>query len=283
MSLLSPKSLHLHIDADCVQALHLSGRSNRVTGLQQRDLGAAPKPDPAALVLAAMDLVEAHRPDRVQVVIASALVRYFCVPWQANLRNQAEEDAWTRWVFEDIYGNADSSAWTLRWSDERPGKSRLVAAIHNDLLHGLQAGLAQRHARLVSVQPHVISVLRAYAGTLPSEACLASLEPGRMTLVAWNATGWSWAHSVRCTASTVQASARLAQREWALSGRMPEVGPTGTAGRIFLSTPMAADGAPPTDTLEPGLVVLPPLRRTVHPAEGQDIRAYASAMLGVAP
>jgi hypothetical protein len=116
----------------------------------------------------------------VTVVLSNHFVRYALVPWSDALSSEAEEEAYVRHHFTRIHGERAKS-WLFRSSEARHGAPRLCSAIDRQLLEELKACFPKsRKARLVSVQPQLMTVFNRARSAIPrSGAWLLVAEPQR--------------------------------------------------------------------------------------------------------
>ena len=131
-------------------------------------------------------------PSRVTVVLANPFVRYAVVPWSEGLDTPEEEDAYVRHHFAKVYGER-ARDWALRASEAPPGAPRLASAVDRRLIDDLKALFpAGGKARLVSVQPQLMSRFNEWRGFIPAEgAWLVLAEPGRACVALHGRAGWA--------------------------------------------------------------------------------------------
>jgi hypothetical protein len=218
---LSSDLLQLYLAPDTVQAVQLRGWRKRIVGLQQVSVKAQAADDWQAVLEATLRLVATLKPQRVRLVLSDQLARYFCFAWRAELRNEAEEAGFARLQFDDIYGADSSAAWRLMFSNEAPGQSRLVAAMPEALLAGLQSGLAAMNVTLASVRPHLVCAVQAMAGALPKTGWIMSHEAGRLSIAGWGVNGWQWVSSSRVASDAPERLLVRLQQELTLAGAWP--------------------------------------------------------------
>ena len=140
--------------------------------------------------LAASDLGRA----RVTVVLANPLVRYAVVPWSEALSGQAEEEVYLRHHFLRIYGER-AKGWSFRAS---PGSPRLCSAIDTALLEALRGAFAKKPAKLVSVQPGLMSLFNRARGSVPSSGAWIVRADGERVCVGLYAAGhWQAVQNTR--------------------------------------------------------------------------------------
>src|SRR5690348_3237883 len=93
---------------------------------------------------------------RVTIELAGPFVRYALVPWSEALSTSAEEEVYVRHHFAKIHGER-AKTWAVRASEAAPGEPRLASAVDASLVQGLKKVFEGKKARLVSIQPALMS------------------------------------------------------------------------------------------------------------------------------
>jgi hypothetical protein len=142
--------------------------------------------------LAALASHEFQAPCRATVVLSNQLVRYAVVPWSDGLDTPEEEDAYVRHHFARIYGER-ARDWELRASEGAPGAPRLASAVDRRLVEEIKAAFAAGgKAKLVSLQPQLMSAFNQWRGAIPAGgAWLVLAEPGRACVALHGRAGWA--------------------------------------------------------------------------------------------
>jgi hypothetical protein len=142
--------------------------------------------------LAALASQKFESPSRVTVVLSNQLVRYAVVPWSEGLDTPEEEEAYVRHHFAKVYGER-SREWELRASEGAPGAPRLASAVDRRLVEELKALFpAGGKAKLVSLQPQLMSAFNQWRGAIPAGgAWLVLAEPGRACVALHGRAGWA--------------------------------------------------------------------------------------------
>jgi hypothetical protein len=127
----------------------------------------------------------------VTLVLSNQFVRYAIVPWSSALGTTAEEDAYVRHHFAKIHGER-AKAWTLRATESAAGAPRLASAIDTALLAAIREALQEKPlARLISVQPQLMSKFNEWRSAIPaSGAWLVLAEPERACVALHAAGQW---------------------------------------------------------------------------------------------
>ncbi len=211
MSLLSPDSLLLHLAPEKIRAVHVRGWRQQIAGWYVKTPESVTPigSDTKALVSAAMGLVHQLKPSTARIVVSDHLTRYFCCPWQAQLRSDAEELAFAQLMFDDIYGARSHVDWQIIRSRQIPGKAKLAMAIPKSLMDSLVKEFSAAKIRLLSVRPQLATAIGAFSAVLPKAGWVASHEPGRLSLAGWDAQGWNWAASTRVDGALTSLAERI--------------------------------------------------------------------------
>lgn len=135
----------------------------------------------------------AWRDHDITVILSSHYVRHAVIPATHDLA-EVERIALAKVVFHDIFGDL-ANDWTLRVSPVSGGKPTLSSGVPRGLLEGLQT-LCSQAGRLYSVQPGLMPVFNCVRrGIGRSAACLALVEPGRVTLASVENGQWQYVDS----------------------------------------------------------------------------------------
>jgi hypothetical protein len=127
----------------------------------------------------------------VTVVLSNHFVRYALVPWSEALSGAAEEEAYVRHHFARIHGERARS-WAVRASEAPHGAPRLASAVDKSLIAAIQGCFPPRgKARLVSVQPALMSVFNRSRGAIPKGGAWFALAEPERACVALHLQG-SW-------------------------------------------------------------------------------------------
>jgi hypothetical protein len=141
--------------------------------------------------LEALKSVEITRRSRVSIILSNHFVRYALVPWSDALATPAEEEAYVRHHFAKVHGER-AKEWVLRSSQGARSAPRLASAIDRGLLEGIRAALPKGgKAKLVSVQPQLMSIFNQWRRSIPSSgAWLVMAEPERACVALHAAGAW---------------------------------------------------------------------------------------------
>lgn len=207
----------------------------------QEVVALAPAPTPwQAAVDALPDALARHAPRRAELtcVLSNHFVRYVLLPWNAQLQTEAAWLALARHRLAGIYGQ-QADAWTLRVTATAPRGPRIACAIETALLAALQAKTAGGHARLASVQPHLMAAFNAVRRRLPGASCWLVVEEAGCLLLALIEGGiWRSVRRRRAPASDPAALDALLESEGALLGLPP------SNARAVVRVPPAPAAAP---------------------------------------
>ncbi len=92
----------------------------------------------------------------VKVILSNHFVRYTIMPWSEALGNAAEEEAYARHCFRQLYG-AEAEYWELRLSPQRAGLPQLASAVDTRFLAALRNVFKLNGGMLKSVQPRLMA------------------------------------------------------------------------------------------------------------------------------
>lgn len=139
----------------------------------------------------AIELLRDERMD-VTVVLSNHFARYAVVPFDTAISSPDEELALARFHFTKIYGER-ARAWDVRMGNGRHGAPRLASAVDAALIEAVRACFRKNaKARLVSVQPYLMSAFNLWRGAMGKEdAWLLLVEPQRTCLAL--IAGGAWA------------------------------------------------------------------------------------------
>lgn len=130
----------------------------------------------------------------VSVVLSNHFVRYAVLPDEDGAATPEEELALARFHFARIHGERAKS-WDVRVCEQ------LACAIDAALLEGIRSAFPRNgKARLVSVQPYLMTAFNASRRRIPREgAWLLLAERGRTCLACLAPKGWASVHNGRET------------------------------------------------------------------------------------
>ena len=168
----------------------------------------------AAATLA--NVIEAVRDERMDVtaVLSNHFARYAVVPFDKAISSPDEELALARFHFTKIYGERARN-WDVRIGNGRNGAPRLASAVDTALIEAVRACFPQKQkARLVSVQPYLMSAFNLWRGAIAKDdAWLLLVEPKRACLALVAGGAWSTVQSLNGEFSAPEDWARLLDRQ----------------------------------------------------------------------
>ena len=134
---------------------------------------------------------------RVSVVLSNHFVRYALVPWSAALSGAAEETAYVRHYFVRVYGDR-AKAWSFRASPAPSGMPRLCSAVDTILLEELKRIFSKSKAKLVSVQPELMSTFNRWRGKVPATGAWLVMADAERACIGLHAKGnWQAVNNAR--------------------------------------------------------------------------------------
>jgi hypothetical protein len=179
------------------------------------------------------------------VVLSSHFVRYAIIPWNAELANAAERNAYLRHCFMLAYGEA-ARQWDLRLSPAGFGQPALASGISTILLDAIHLEMQQAGLPAENIYPSLMlaaNETREYLGKEQAGQSLwfVSQEPGRLCLSLVEKGQWRSLKSIAAESDISRQLQALIQRESIMAGidttNWPVVihgsGP-GNAEQIFL-------------------------------------------------
>lgn len=174
--------------------------------------------DPVLLALDASLPAYADGKFAATVILSNHFLRYVLVPWSDSLGEHAEQLAYARHCFAEVYGET-AQHWEIRLSPGEEGEPQLASAVDQRLLSSLRQILERHAIRLVSIQPHLMA---AWNGVYPMlrrrTAWLAVVEPGKLCLGLLRQGSWQRLRSLRIGAAWPAEMPRILEREACLLG-----------------------------------------------------------------
>jgi hypothetical protein len=114
----------------------------------------------------------------VNIVLSNRLVRYATIPFSAQLKNYAEQEAFARYSLTQNFGAAVEQ-WALRIQHGKTGSPGLVSAVDHALLEGLRQACSAHELELRSITPCLMPVFNHHHKAIKSDpGWLVINEPG---------------------------------------------------------------------------------------------------------
>ena len=159
----------------------------------------------------------------VEVILSDHFVRYLLVPWSESVVSDSDRLALARLSFRDVYGHL-ADAWDLSVDLQPAGEASFACAVDRALLSGLRDVVSRAAGRLECVKPALADCLNRHRRMLKEqEFCLATAEPGRISLAFRARTGWQAVRSRRSEGSLTEALPTLLKQE-AVASSAPDGG-----------------------------------------------------------
>ena len=132
-----------------------------------------------------------------KLIISSHFARYAIIPWSAELAVEKERQAYMRYRFNTIFGDA-IKAWDMRMSEPVFGQPTIASAVDAELLSVLHQVLSACHVKVASISPYLMLAINQsiqqikqqnidssfWLGVIESERlCFALVEDGNWRLV----------------------------------------------------------------------------------------------------
>lgn len=172
----------------------------------------------ASVEVLGMALKEETAARSMHVVVSDHFLRYALVPWNAGLVADAERLAFARLTLSEIYGSMAES-WVVTLDQQPGGQPSFACAMDRELLQGLRASADLHGLRLRAVSTALAERINRHRAALREPVfCLASLEPGRLTLAFRNDSGWLAVRTRRVNGNPLEALSGLLRQEAAAAG-----------------------------------------------------------------
>jgi len=219
VSLLSTESLSVFLSPGELIAVRWRGRPRRIVEKRVYRIAADQGGNWTAAVEALAGVLRETACREIRLTLSCHFTPYQLVPWRDDLDDQEEELAVVRLAFVATYGDA-ASRWSIRLSDEAPGRPRIAAAIDSDFLAAIEQLAATHKVNLASVRPYLgaaVNHWRNHFGRSRSRwlvlheknrVCLALIDHGR----------WRWVRCVRSNDDWAERLPELVDHEIMLSG-----------------------------------------------------------------
>lgn len=154
----------------------------------------------------------------LHLVVSDHFVRYALVPWSADLVSDAERIALARVTMHDTFGAA-ADGWDIALDEQPAGCASFACAVDRDLLGGVRDLAKALGLRLASVVPALADRINRHRRAMVQRTlCVASIEPGRLTLAFRHAGAWLAVRGRRVQGSPADGLAGALIQEAAASG-----------------------------------------------------------------
>jgi len=155
----------------------------------------------------------------LRLILSCHFTPYQLVPWRDDLDDHEEELALVRLSFVATYGDT-ASRWSLRLSDEVPGRPRIAAAIDGDFLAAIEQVVLTNKVRLTSMQPYLIAAINLWCNHFgrSQSRWLVLHEKNRICLALIDRSRWHWVRCVRAGDDWAERLPELVEHEILLSG-----------------------------------------------------------------
>jgi len=183
--------------------------------------GAEPWQGAVAALAEAAGPLRGERLD-VTVVLSNHFVRYAIVTIDAALSGAEEQLALARFHFARIYGER-AKGWDIRLSEGARGATRLASAVDSGLIPAIGACFPREgKARLVSVQPYLMSAFNQWRSSISTEGSwLLLVEPQSVCLALLAARKWAAVQTLRGEYADAGDWAALLDRQELRAGAEP--------------------------------------------------------------
>jgi hypothetical protein len=206
-----------------------------------------------------------------RITLSNHFVRYTLVPWSEALNSAAEEEAYARHCFKQLYG-ADAEQWDLRLSPNRAEQPLLTSAVDRRLLNGLRDIFGRNGISIKSIKPGLMAAYNNCRADLKDvNAWFALYESGCLCLALLQNGNWSSVRTIRVGDDWRDTLSQVLERESYLTEHNVET------NAVFLWAPELATAALSMS----GRWQIHNLIPVVHPALVQEYEGrFAMAMSG---
>jgi hypothetical protein len=183
-------------------------------------VGTQPDVEPWRASVDALDtvLLEAASSASVHLIVSDHFLRYALVPWNENLVDDAERLAFARLALQETFGSI-SGDWSVALDQQPAGQNSFACAMDRALLQALRDTVSRRRMRLRSVRTVLADRINRHRRGMKEQVfCLASLEPGRLTLAFHGEDGWIAVRARRVNGSLEDSLASVLRQEAAAVG-----------------------------------------------------------------
>lgn len=157
------------------------------------------------------------KPVATQVVLSNQFVRYAMVPWSQTLSNEAEELAYAKHCFTQLYGSSAES-WEIRLNQDIAGAGQLASAVDGQLMQTLRAIFARENVQLKSVQPQLMTAYNnCHAHLQKQDAWFVLFEQGSLCLGRVQQGHWSSVRTLKVGSDWLDNLPEILDREAYLS------------------------------------------------------------------
>ncbi len=169
------------------------------------------------------------------IVLSNYFVRYALIPWDSELSNDIEEQAYIRHYFYLTYGN-DVHDWVLRLSTNGFGEMQVASAIDQGLLHGLERIASKSGLHFISAQPYLMQEFNNWRNRFNSPKVWFVLsEQGMLCISLLEQGKWRSLRMMKIDNTWLSRLPQLLDRELSLSDSGTE------RGVLFLFAPEVVD------------------------------------------
>ena len=278
MSLSLRDELRVVLCRDQVQLVRL-GRELTLQGRQDRVLDKKTYsyvPDVAPLldnVVRTLEMALSELPKKpavAQAILSNHFVRYAMVPWSDRLSNEAEELAYAKHCFKQLYG-ATAQPWELRLNQDFAGAPQLASAVDGQLLQALRAVFVRANVKLKSVQPQLMTAYNNCQARLQNEdAWFVLFEQGSLCLGRVQQGHWNSVRTLKVGSDWLARLPEILDREAYLSEL------NASSDQIFLWAPEHSAAALPQSTRWKISMVAPVIRPGFLPEYDERFAAALS-------
>ena len=152
------------------------------------------------------------------VLLSGLFARPLLVPWSAEIRDDTEGAALVAHHFRRVFGD-ESSNWEFAFDRDADGPARLACAVERGLLAALRETAGAARARLVSVEPLLVSAVNQWRRRIGRQPTLLLVaEAGRYCAATFREGTWDALRCGRIAGNDAESLREALEREAALAG-----------------------------------------------------------------
>lgn len=151
------------------------------------------------------------------VILSNHFVRYLLLPYDAQLKDEADVAAYARHRFEEIYGDV-ARRWMVRLTKTGSAAPVVASAIDGELVSATQEIFRAAHINLCSLQPYLMAAYNQFRKKLDKRECwFVTHEAGRLNLCLFRKNAWSAVASRRVGQEWLRELPAMLDREHCLA------------------------------------------------------------------
>lgn len=152
------------------------------------------------------------------VMLSNHFVRYQLIAPQPDLGSVAEEEAFVRFSFSEVYGD-EADRWDLRWGSGLDLNPQVASAIDAALLFDLETALTSSGHQLTSLQPYLMAAFNHLRNSVDDKThWFVLVEPGRVCQALLQRGEWQRLYTARLGNDWATELPSVLDREFRIAG-----------------------------------------------------------------